>query len=445
MQEAEATYISEGRVGESRGAAEHADAGGRPVAASIIVPVYNCAPYLEQCLDSIVGQTASDWELICVDDGSSDGSLAIVNRYAAADGRIRVLEQAHGGPGKARNTGIGVARGEYLLFVDADDFIDVTLLEKALARARETDADIVAWDIWFFNNRYQRLQHPPEGILDFAAFDTKREVFSWRDNPDQILLSFQNWPWNKLFKAEFVACEGLVFREDISRSEDISFVCLALVRAHRIACVGERLISYRTLRADSAMATKDRHAFDFYEALLGFKQVLEAEGVFADLERGFSDWALSSTFYNLHTLASYPSFCEVLAFMKETGFEQLGLLGRERAYHLDPSLHDELQVALASEPGAYAFHRMRIAEDARENAAAWMDFTSMDERALAESLRVEIAEQTARADAAEEREAYVRQDLEAQLNSAEHRIGAALCALPRAVQRAALARKSESR
>lgn len=109
---------------------------------SIIIPVYNVEPFLARCLDSVVGQTLRGIEIICVDDGSPDRSIDILNRYAAQDDRIRVISQENRGLGGARNRGFDAATGEFILFVDSDDWIDPAYCERLYEAAREAEADI---------------------------------------------------------------------------------------------------------------------------------------------------------------------------------------------------------------------------------------------------------------------------------------------------------------
>lgn len=112
---------------------------------SVVIPVYNAAPYLEQCLDSLLAQTFADWEAICVDDGSPDGCGAILDRYAAQDARFVVIHQANGGEGAARNAGLSVARGRWICFLDADDVLRPQALESFAAGSEAVPtADICA-------------------------------------------------------------------------------------------------------------------------------------------------------------------------------------------------------------------------------------------------------------------------------------------------------------
>ena len=113
---------------------------------SIIIPVCNAAPYLRECLDSVLAQTCVDWEAICVDDGSTDGSGAILDEYAAKDARIKVIHQSNAGVSAARNAGLAVSRGEWVSFVDSDDRIEANYLRAFLDWQEKGDIN-------FFNMR----------------------------------------------------------------------------------------------------------------------------------------------------------------------------------------------------------------------------------------------------------------------------------------------------
>ena len=112
---------------------------------SIIVPVYNVERYLRQCLDTLVNQTYQNVEIICVDDGSTDASSEILTEYALKNSRVRVIRQKNSGLSAARNVGFSFATGEYVMYVDSDDWIDVRTCEKAVFKAEEHAADLVMW------------------------------------------------------------------------------------------------------------------------------------------------------------------------------------------------------------------------------------------------------------------------------------------------------------
>ncbi len=134
-------------------------------AISIIIPVYNVEKYLRRCLDSVLNQTFTDWEAICVNDGSPDGSAAILSAYAARDARFKVITQENGGLSDARNTGIKHATGEYILYLDSDDFIHPQTLEITHFLARRDNSDIVSFT-------YDRIYRPQLMVRHKLGMDT---------------------------------------------------------------------------------------------------------------------------------------------------------------------------------------------------------------------------------------------------------------------------------
>ena len=118
---------------------------------SVIIPVYNTEKFLRKCLDSVCNQTLQDIEIICINDCSTDGSLEILREYAGKDNRIKLIELLENcGAAKARNIGIDIAEGEYLGFVDSDDFIDLDFYKKLYGKAKETDADAVKGKLYLY-------------------------------------------------------------------------------------------------------------------------------------------------------------------------------------------------------------------------------------------------------------------------------------------------------
>ena len=136
------------------------------VKVSVIVPVYNVEAYLEECLQSVIGQTFSEIEIIIVNDGSTDGSKGIINRYQASDSRIRVLEQQNRGQSAARNAGLRVAQGEYILFVDSDDYIHKDCIKTLYEHAKQ-ELDLVLYGAHIFTDvlHHERYLHEKNGKI----------------------------------------------------------------------------------------------------------------------------------------------------------------------------------------------------------------------------------------------------------------------------------------
>ncbi len=138
-------------------------------AISVIMPVYNVEKYLPRCIDSVLNQTFHDWELICVNDGSPDGSAAILSEYAARDARIKIVTKKNGGLSDARNAGMAVATGDYILYVDSDDFIHPQTMEIAYHFAVRDGSDIVSFT-------YDRIYRPQLMVRHVLGMDTDSVV-----------------------------------------------------------------------------------------------------------------------------------------------------------------------------------------------------------------------------------------------------------------------------
>lgn len=157
---------------------------------SIIIPVYNVEAYLPRCLDSLLNQTFQDWEALCVDDGSTDGSAAILDTYAARDPRFHVVHKTNGGVSAARNTALPLISGEYTLMMDADDFLHPQLMEICLHFAEQDGSDLVAFT---YDRKYRkslmlrnRLKHPGQETITFRHYDIGKiesrladDIFDW--------------------------------------------------------------------------------------------------------------------------------------------------------------------------------------------------------------------------------------------------------------------------
>lgn len=190
---------------------------------SIISPVYNTQEYLKKFLDSVVGQSFSDFELIIVDDGSTDNSVDICCEYMQKDERIKLLKQKNQGAGPARNYGVSVAKGEYILFFDSDDWLSDMMLERLNDSISEHPVDLLlfgAEEVCFDEQENERKRVPlipPK--LDLKSSSECREVFC-----DLIFSSIINVPWNKVFNKKIVDKYNIIF-PDTRRAQD-AFFCM---------------------------------------------------------------------------------------------------------------------------------------------------------------------------------------------------------------------------
>ena len=219
---------------------------------SIIVPVYNVAPYLRQCLDSLVGQTYRNIEIICIDDGSTDGSGEMLNQYAESDARISVFHIENAGVSSARNKALLYASGEYVMYVDGDDWIDVCTCEKAAFKAEECAADLVMWPYIRELPEHSAPKNIFHSEIAFNAAgcrDLQRrmvglsgEELAHPENADALCTV-----WGKLYRRELIAQNGIRFTDlqRIGTYEDGLFNLEYLAHVKSAVYIPDHLCHYR--------------------------------------------------------------------------------------------------------------------------------------------------------------------------------------------------------
>lgn len=295
---------------------------------SVIVPVYNAAEFLEKCIGSIMAQTLRDIEIICVDDGSPDNSLEILRELQARDSRIQVISQPNGGAGAARNNGLRHATGEYLSFLDSDDFFEPNMLEEAYNCAESYRADFVV----FNSDQY----HMDKDTFVEVPWVLRKNTlppympFSYRQLTDNVFKSFVGWAWDKLYRRSFVLEHDLWYQEQRT-TNDMLFVFSALVVAKRIAIVDKVLAHQRRGSGESLSVTREKSWHCFYDALVALRQRLVDENRFWELEKDYINYALHFALWNLNTLAE-PTHQLLLDKLKGGWFRDLGIEGKPESY-----------------------------------------------------------------------------------------------------------------
>lgn len=251
---------------------------------SIIMPTYNVEPYLSDTLNGLEEQILKDFEIIFVDDGSQDGTVARLQEFAARFGRATVLQQKHQYAGAARNLGMRYACGKYFLFLDGDDFFLPHMLEKAVEKAEKTGSDICVFRTNRIDHETKKISGMPWSMRNGKY--PKEEVFSIQTNAKHIFEFTTAAPWNKLYRSDFVKRYGLTFQET-RQSNDVAFVCTSLALASQICVIDEDLQTHRYNNKMSLQGTNDKQPTCFYEALKELKRRLMKYGVYEKVEPAF--------------------------------------------------------------------------------------------------------------------------------------------------------------
>lgn len=305
---------------------------------SVIIPVYKVEKYLRQCMDSVVNQTYANLEIIAIDDGSPDRCGAICDEYAAGDPRIQVIHKSNGGLSAARNDALAIATGDWILFVDSDDWLELDLCEKALSAARSNDADILIYDLFRENTNTgtERICAFPKGfVTDDRAIISGMQLSALNRYYTPISTAWsQGFPWDKLFRAELILKNGLRFATNVKANEDVIFALHAFQFANRIGYIPEPLYHYRMNQ------TSIGHKFSPNRVEIDLE-------IYREMEKVGKLYGLKEDYYQALNarIVENTCLCANRCFFKENG---------------DKSLHEELNYVrqvLKTEPIYSAFDR----------------------------------------------------------------------------------------
>lgn len=247
---------------------------------SIIIPVYNAERYLVQCLDSLIAQTLQNIEIICINDGSTDSSAEILDEYAKKHPNIVVLNQKNQGTGVARQAGILAANGEYIGFVDNDDFIDITMYEKLYEKAKKTDADMVLCSYY----KYQDGRSYPKNI----NFPTDKDFYPALDIQN-LYASYFVWA---TIQRKSLFDKYKITIPKIASAEDTSHYLQVLASSEKIGFVKENLYYYRE-NTQSFSKMKNQQALGFFESMNITENFLIDNNFYKDYENIFNQLKLT--------------------------------------------------------------------------------------------------------------------------------------------------------
>lgn len=240
---------------------------------SVIIPVYNVEPYLRKCLDSICNQTLKDIEIICIDDCSTDNSLAILQEYAKKDKRFVVKHfENKQNAAIARNEGMKLAQGEYCSFIDSDDFIDLDFYERLYGLASKNHADL------------------SKGNSKVFYLDGKVDISSYNRLIPQNKMSFLGCWWSAIYKRNFLKANNILFPEECPKAQDIVFLNRCLLATSKIVLCDDTYYNYirrdNSLDSDMLCESKLRSALTAFELIL--TELNEHKNKLLDLEYSYA-------------------------------------------------------------------------------------------------------------------------------------------------------------
>ena len=233
---------------------------------SIIVAAYNIENYIKRCMDSIVSQTFKDIEIIVVNDGSTDNTSKIIESFANNDKRIKTIDKQNEGLIEARKSGLKIACGEYILFLDGDDWLHTQAIEKLYKKAIQDDSDIVLYNFY--------LAYDSNKLKAQKSFE---ETVKYEDDYLKLSLTGQIGAniWAKFLRREFLIDNNIEFVKDITYAEDVATTNLLFMYSPKVSTIDENL-----QRGNSVTKIVDERLFDIPKALNFIKLNLEKQGLY---------------------------------------------------------------------------------------------------------------------------------------------------------------------
>lgn len=314
----------------------------RRVKASIIVPVFNVQRFLRHGLHTLQKQSVENIEIICVDDASDDHSMHILHDAADRDDRIVVLSQLNRGAGAARNKGMDVARGQYLAFVDSDDWVSEKLVEKMTAHMEQYNADICVFGQMIFHDYVTGERETRQKVRMHELPD--KPVFSHNDLGSHVFTWCHGNASDKFFKRAFVEAADLKFQEQRT-TNDHYFTRAAIMLASRITVIDEPLYTSIRNTPTSLQASRELSWRCFYDALCADRDLLIRTGLYERYEQEFVNFALATCMWNWRTLQE-PERSQLARQFREGWLAELDILGRGRAFFTNRTHYGELQAVL---------------------------------------------------------------------------------------------------
>lgn len=253
---------------------------------SVISPVYNGAKYLEPFLISVLRQSFSHFELIMVDDGSTDSSVEIIKSYQKKDSRIHLIGQNHKGAGSARNFGLSQAKGQYIIFLDCDDWFNDDFFKTMIDRIEVDQSDIAVCEFFIYNQQTGETEKSVISEMGNQKIERTNLVFD----------IFAPNPWTKLYRVSFLKQNQLLFQE-IPSCNDWSFAYTSLACAEKISVIREPLVYYRTKTTTSISSYRYKRTKDIVWAIKHLRQELKSRALFSQYKEGFARKSISHLVY----------------------------------------------------------------------------------------------------------------------------------------------------
>ena len=312
---------------------------------SIIMPIFNSENFIEECLNSLINQTFKNFELICVNDGSTDNTLKILKKFEEKDKRIHILTQDNLGAGIARNVGMKVSKGEYLIFLDSDDIFYETMLEELYVKIKENNLDIVicnSKNFYTFNNKKifddKKYSFSKKELMIF------NKIFSSLNIEKDFFNKFIWWPWDKIFKKKYIENLGIEF-QNLKSTNDLFFICSAVISSNKISFLDKVFINHRVGIKSSIENSREKSWDNFYYALRELKKFIKKKGLYKKFKQDFINYVALFSIWHLESMNG-KSFCFLYENIRNIWWKEFGVSKSIPNYFYNKNIYKKIKLIL---------------------------------------------------------------------------------------------------
>ena len=310
---------------------------------SVIIPIYNSENFIKECLTSLINQSFKNFEIIGINDGSTDNSLKILREFEEKDERIYLKTQNNLGAGIARNVGMKMAKGEYLIFLDSDDIFNETMLEELYAKIKGNNLEIVICN----SNNFDTLNNKKNFYEKRYSFSDEQMMilnknFSSLNIKNDFFNLFIWWPWDKIFKKKFIENLGIEF-QNLKSTNDLFFICSAVISSKKISYLDKIFINHRVNIKTSIENSREKSWDNFYYALKELKNFIKAKGLYKRFKQDFINYVALFSIWHLETMNG-KSFCFLYKKLRNEWWNEFGVSKRPQNYFYDRNIYIKLKI-----------------------------------------------------------------------------------------------------
>ena len=312
---------------------------------SIIMPIFNSENFIEECLSSLINQIFKNFELICVNDGSTDNTLKILKKFEEKDERIHIITQENLGAGNARNVGMKASKGEYIIFLDSDDIFNETMLEELYAKIKGNNLEIVicnSQNFYIYNNK--TIFYKKNYSFSKKQLMIINKKFSSLNIKENFFNTFIWWPWDKIFKKKYIENLGIEF-QNLKSTNDLFFICSAVISSNKISFLDKVFINHRVGIKSSIENSREKSWDNFYYALRELKKFIKKKGLYKKFKQDFINYVALFSIWHLESMNG-KSFCFLYENIRNIWWKEFGVSKSIPNYFYNKNIYKKIKLIL---------------------------------------------------------------------------------------------------